>query len=63
MVYINLFSFTSMVWFAPVLTMLQNSSSSKNQGFIISIYYLLTTAAGMVSTGIVGNLNDVLDAP
>ena len=52
-----------MVWFAPVLTMLQNSSSPKNQGFIISIYYLLTTAAGMVSTGIEGNLNDVLDAP
>jgi hypothetical protein len=59
---INIYSFISMLWFAPVFTMLQDSCSQKNQGFIVSIYFLLTTGSGIVSTALLGNIHSSMNA-
>ena len=37
-------------WSAPAVTMLLDSSSPKNQGFVVNAYILFCTAAGTIST-------------
>ncbi len=42
--------------------MLQNSCSQKNQGFIISMYYLQTSLSGVIATAGLGYYQTQMDA-
>ena len=52
---ISLHWLISEAWYAPNMTMLQNTTSSQNQGSIVSIYCLMTTIVGVIGTGALGN--------
>ena len=53
--------FITELWISPTLTMLQNSTSQKNQATILSVWFLFTSLCGMVSTGTLGLVNSSLD--
>ena len=52
----------SEAWYAPNMTMLQNTTSSQNLGSVISIYCLLTTLTGVVGTSFLGQIQLEFDA-
>ena len=52
--YVSMQWFFDSMWISPSIVMLQNTTSTKNQGSAVSIFYLATTMAGIVSTGFLG---------
>lgn len=59
---VNFQWFLSEAWFAPTLVMLQNTTSQRNQGSVVSIYYLLTTLTGIIGTSVLGQWTDLINA-
>jgi hypothetical protein len=48
------------MWVSPGIVMLQNTTSEKNQGSIVSIFFLATTMAGIFSTAFLGYIQGSL---
>ena len=53
--------FFTELWISPVITMTQNSSSARNQATMISIFYLLASLSGIVSTAALGYFSSQID--
>lgn len=53
---------TAEAWGSPAITMLMDVVSQKNMGFAVSAYLFLTTISGMISTALLGWLQNQLDA-
>ena len=45
-------------WLSPSITMLQNTTSVKNQGFAVSVFTFATTVGGLVGTSALGYAQD-----
>ena len=50
-------------WDSSSLVMLQNTTSTRNQGFIIGLYNLLLSLFALISTVVLGRIQMTVDAP
>jgi sugar phosphate permease len=42
------------MWGSPSVVMLQNTTSEKNQGTVLSLFFICETIAGVIATGALG---------
>lgn len=52
----------SEAWISPSITMLQNTTSTKNQGFAVSIYNLALAVSALSGTIVLGKVQDYFEA-